>query len=78
MNINLGLAGFEILSNAKNIDKRMDYALSKLIDFLKRRLTKFISIKFNRLGQGEIRHSQIELRGHYRKKASYSLHSMPV
>jgi hypothetical protein len=33
MNINLGLAGFEILSNAKNIDKRMDYALSKLIDF---------------------------------------------
>jgi hypothetical protein len=30
MNINLGLAGHEIVSNPKNIDKRMDYALSKL------------------------------------------------
>jgi hypothetical protein len=32
MNINLGVAGLEILSNAKNIDKRMNYVLSKLID----------------------------------------------
>ena len=32
MNINLGVAGLEIISNAKNIEKRMDYVLSKLVD----------------------------------------------
>lgn len=30
--MNLGVAGLEIISNAKNIDKRMDYVMSKLID----------------------------------------------
>jgi len=32
MNINLGVAGLEIISNAKNIEKRIDYVLSKLVD----------------------------------------------
>ena len=32
MNTQLSEAGLEIISNAKNIDKRMEYVLSKLID----------------------------------------------